>query len=154
MAPVLSGLVAGLLFGIGLAVSEMINPAKVINFLDLFGHWDASLIFVMLGAVVTTAIGYRLVLRRERPLFEGKFMLPTRRDVDARLLAGSTIFGIGWGLGGYCPGPALSGLAFGALETTVFVAAMVAGMAITRMMSTITPPSGASEDKRWTTQRS
>lgn len=154
MAQILPGLVAGLLFGIGLAVSEMINPAKVLNFLDIFGHWDASLVFVMLGAVVTTAIGYRLVLRRERPLFEARFMLPTRRDVDTRLLAGSAIFGIGWGLGGYCPGPALSGLAFGALETMVFVAAMIAGMAMTRMISTITSRSGAGEEKTWRAQRS
>ncbi len=150
MAPILSGLVAGLLFGIGLAVSEMINPAKVLNFLDLFGQWDPSLAFVMLGAVVTTAIGYRLVFRRERPLFEGRFNLPTRRDIDTRLLAGSALFGIGWGLGGYCPGPALSGLAFGAVETVIFVAAMFAGMTIMRLMSAITPRSGAGEEKTWT----
>lgn len=150
MAPILSGLVAGLLFGIGLAVSEMINPAKVLNFLDLFGQWDPSLAFVMLGAVVTTAIGYRLVFRRERPLFERRFNLPTRRDIDTRLLAGSALFGIGWGLGGYCPGPALSGLAFGAVETVIFVAAMLAGMTIMRLMSAITPRSGAGEEKTWT----
>ena len=86
MARILTGLVAGILFGAGLAVSEMINPAKVLNFLDIFGHWDASLAFVMLGAVVTAAIGYRLAFLRERPLFEAKFVLPTRQDVDARLL--------------------------------------------------------------------
>jgi uncharacterized protein len=128
MARILTGLIAGLLFGIGLSVSEMINPAKVLNFLDIFGQWDASLAFVMAGAVVTTAIGYRLVFRRSRPLFEGKFMLPTRQDIDVKLVAGSALFGIGWGLGGYCPGPAIAGLAFGAVETLVFVASMAAGM--------------------------
>jgi uncharacterized protein len=154
MARILTGLVAGILFGVGLAVSEMINPAKVLNFLDIFGHWDASLAFVMLGAVVTAAIGYRLAFLRERPLFEAKFVLPTRQDVDARLLAGSALFGIGWGLGGYCPGPAISGLAFGALETIAFVAAMAVGMIVWRMMSTMAPRSGAGEDSKWTTQRS
>jgi uncharacterized protein len=154
MARILTGLAAGLLFGVGLAVSEMINPAKVLNFLDILGHWDASLALVMVGAVATAAIGYRLALRRERPLFEGAFMLPTRQDVDARLLAGSALFGIGWGLGGYCPGPALSGLAFGALETIVFVAAMAVGMIVWRMMSGMAPRSGAGEDRKWRTQRS
>jgi uncharacterized protein len=154
MARILTGLVAGLLFGVGLAVSEMINPAKVLNFLDIFGAWDPSLAFVMLGAVVTAAIGYRLVLRRERPLFEAAFTLPTRQDIDAKLLAGGAIFGIGWGLGGYCPGPAISGLAFGAIETIVFVAAMAAGMTAWRMMSTMAPRPGGGEDRKWTTQRS
>lgn len=153
MARILTGLVAGLLFGVGLAVSQMINPAKVLNFLDIFGRWDASLAFVMLGAVVTSAIGYRLAFRRERPLLEPQFMLPTRQDIDSRLVAGSAIFGIGWGLGGYCPGPAISGLAFGALETIVFVVAMAAGMIIWRMMSSMTARPDAGEDRRWTTQR-
>ncbi len=154
MARLVTGLVAGLLFGVGLSVSEMINPAKVLNFLDIFGQWDPSLAFVMLGAVVTTAIGYRLVFRRERPLFESKFVLPTRQDIDARLMAGSAIFGIGWGLGGYCPGPALSGLAFGALETIVFVAAMAAGMILWRMLPSASAGSAAEDGKKWGTQRS
>lgn len=153
MARILTGLVAGLLFGVGLAVSQMINPAKVLNFLDIFGHWDASLAFVMLGAVVTSAIGYRLAFRRERPLFEPQFMLPTRQDIDLRLVAGSAIFGIGWGLGGYCPGPAISGLGFGALETVVFVTAMAAGMIIWRMMSSMPARPDAGERRKWTTQR-
>lgn len=153
MARILAGLVAGLLFGIGLAISGMINPAKVLNFLDVFGHWDASLAFVMLGAVVTAGIGYRLVFRRQRPVFEARFMVPTRQDVDARLLAGSALFGVGWGLGGYCPGPAISGLAFGAIETIVFVAAMAAGMIVWRTISTWAPRSGAGEDRKWTIQR-
>jgi uncharacterized membrane protein YedE/YeeE len=131
----------------------MINPAKVLNFLDIFGHWDASLAFVMMGAVVTSAIGYRLAFRRERPLFEPQFMLPTRQDIDSRLVAGSAIFGIGWGLGGYCPGPAISGLGFGALETVVFVTAMAAGMIIWRMMSSMSARPDAGGSRKWTTQR-
>ena len=153
MARILTGLVAGILFGVGLAVSEMINPAKVLNFLDIFGRWDASLAFVMLGAVVTSAIGYRLAFRRERPLFEPEFMLPTRQDIDPRLLAGSAIFGIGWGLSGYCPGPAISGLGFGAVETIVFATTMVAGMIVGRMISRMSSRSAGGEDRTWTTQR-
>lgn len=153
MARILTGLVAGLLFGVGLAVSEMINPAKVLNFLDIFGRWDASLAFVMLGAVVTSATGYRLAFRHKRPLLEPEFMLPTREDIDRRLLAGSAIFGIGWGLGGYCPGPAISGLGFGALETIVFVTAMAAAMMIWRIMSSMLARSDVGEDRKWRTQR-
>jgi hypothetical protein len=153
MVRILTGLVAGLLFGMGLAVSEMINPAKVLNFLDVFGRWDASLAFVMLSAVVISAIGYHLAFRRKRPLFEPQFMLPTRQDIDLRLLVGSAIFGIGWGLGGYCPGPAISGLGFGALESIVFVTAMVAGMVIWRMMSSMSLRPDAGEDRKWTTEQ-
>jgi uncharacterized membrane protein YedE/YeeE len=102
---------------------------------------------------VTSTIGYRLAFRRERPLFESKFMLPTRQDIDSRLLVGSAIFGIGWGLGGYCPGPAISGLAFGAPEAIVFVTAMAAGMIVWRMISSMSPRADAGEDRKWTTQR-
>jgi uncharacterized membrane protein YedE/YeeE len=106
----------------------MINPTKVIGFLDIAGTWDPSLAFVMLGGVAVTAIGYRTVLRRGQPLFEPGFSLPTRRDVDPTLLLGAALFGIGWGLGGYCPGPALAGLGLGSLETVIFVVAMLLGM--------------------------
>lgn len=133
----LSGLVCGLIFGAGLAVSEMINPAKVLNFLDVAGTWDPSLALVMLGAVVAAAVGYRLVFRRPAPAFEAKFMVPSRKDIDVPLVAGAAVFGVGWGLGGYCPGPALSGLAFGAWETIVFVAAMAAGMATPAMIGKV-----------------
>jgi uncharacterized membrane protein YedE/YeeE len=132
MARILAGLAAGLLFGAGLSISGMINPAKVIAFLDLAGAWDPSLAFVMLGAVAVTAIGYRLVLQRDKPLFEPGFAVPTRRDIDLPLLLGAGLFGIGWGLGGYCPGPALAGLGFGNLPTLVFVAAMLGGMIAAR----------------------
>ncbi len=124
----LAGLLTGLLFGAGLSLSGLINPAKVVAFLDVAGAWDPSLAFVMLGAVVVTAVGYRLVLRGGRPLFEPGFTLPTRRDLDRNLLVGAGLFGVGWGLGGYCPGPALAGIGFGAAETLVFVAFMLIGM--------------------------
>jgi uncharacterized protein len=132
MARVLGGLVAGLLFGTGLSISGMINPAKVIGFLDVAGALDPSLAFVMLAAVVVTAIGYRAVLQRGKPLFEPGFALPTRRDIDPTLLIGASLFGAGWGLGGYCPGPALAGIGFEGVETLVFVAAMVLGMIAAR----------------------
>lgn len=106
----------------------MISPEKVIGFLNIAGDWDPSLAFVMLGGVVVTAIGYRAVLQRSRPLFEPGFALPTRRDIDPPLLLGAGLFGIGWGLGGYCPGPALAGIGFGNPETMAFVAAMLVGM--------------------------
>ncbi|MFC4166316.1 DUF6691 family protein [Teichococcus aestuarii] len=124
----------GLLFGLGLLVSGMADPAKVLNFLDLGGAWDPSLAFVMAGAVLTTALGYRLVLRRPRPLLAEAFQLPTRRAVDGRLLLGAALFGIGWGLGGFCPGPALASLGLGAPGTLAFLPAMLAGMALARRL--------------------
>ncbi|TAL00077.1 MAG: YeeE/YedE family protein [Rhodospirillaceae bacterium] len=145
MLRVIGGLLSGMFFGAGLALSGMINPAKVTAFLDLAGDWDPSLAFVMLGAVATTALGYRLAFRRGRPFFDGQFSLPTRKDLDFELILGATIFGLGWGIGGYCPGPALAGLGFGARETVVFVAAMLVGMAAARGMARfIAPPANLS----------
>lgn len=132
----LAGAASGMLFGVGLSVSGMIDPAKVVAFLDVAGRWDPSLAFVMLGALSVTAIGYRLVFRRARPLFDAAFALPLRRDIDPPLLVGATLFGIGWGLGGYCPGPALAALGFGQKPTLVFVMAMVAGMVAARTFGT------------------
>lgn len=132
MPRILGGLIAGVLFGAGLSISGMINPAKVVGFINIAGEWDPSLAFVMLGGVVVTAIGYRTVLRRSQPLFESSFTLPTRRDIDPSLLLGAGLFGIGWGLGGYCPGPALAGIGFGQPETIAFVVAMIAGMILAR----------------------
>jgi len=132
MKRALGGLIAGLLFGAGLAISGLINPAKVIGFLDLAGNWDPSLAFVMLGGVAVTAIGYRAVLRRGQPMFEPSFSLPTRRDIDPPLLIGAGLFGIGWGVGGYCPGPALASLGYAHIETIAFVAAMLVGMIAAR----------------------
>jgi hypothetical protein len=132
VARVAAGLGCGLLFGVGLALSGMISPAKVVAFLDLAGDWDPSLALVMAGALAVTAPGYRVVLRRERPLLEERFSLPVRRELDRRLVAGAAVFGVGWGLGGYCPGPALAGLGLGAPRTALFVAGMLVGMAAAR----------------------
>ncbi len=134
MPLVISAFVSGLLFGLGLIVSEMVNPAKVLGFLDIAGHWDPSLAFVMGGAVVVSALGYALAKRRGVPVLSPKLEIPTRRDLDPRLLAGAVLFGIGWGLIGLCPGPALVALTFGPREIFVFVAAMIAGMALFRLM--------------------
>jgi uncharacterized membrane protein YedE/YeeE len=131
----LVNLALGLLFGIGLVVSGMANPAKVLNFLDLFGTWDPSLTFVMGGAVVVTFVGYRLVLTRERPVIGSTFQLPTRNDIDARVIVGPAIFGIGWALGGFCPGPALTALGLGATGTLAFVPAMILGMWTARLLA-------------------
>ncbi|PWT84772.1 DUF6691 family protein [Bradyrhizobium sp. PMVTL-01] len=129
----------GLIFGIGLIVSGMSNPAKVLNFLDIggipAGTWDASLAFVMAGAVAVTFIGFSRVLKLARPFFADRFYLPTRRDIDTRIVAGAVIFGVGWGLAGFCPGPALTALGFGSVSAVVFVAAMCAGMVLARFIA-------------------
>jgi uncharacterized membrane protein YedE/YeeE len=127
----LGAFAAGLLFGVGLVLSGMTQPQKVLGFLDVFGRFDASLLFVMGGAVGVHALAYRLITRRNAPLFASVFALPTRRDVDAKLLLGAAIFGVGWGLSGYCPGPSIVSLAAGATPVVVFVLAMLAGMLIT-----------------------
>jgi uncharacterized protein len=129
----LSGLLAGLLFGIGLSISGMVNPAKVMGFLDFFGQWDPSLAFVMGGAVTVYAIGYRLVMKSAKPLFDETFQVPTRSDLDARLISGAVLFGAGWGLAGYCPGPAITGLAFGMTQTFIFFAAMAVGVVVFKL---------------------
>lgn len=126
-------LLLGLLFGIGLVVSGMADPAKILNFLDVAGTWDPSLLFVMGGAAVTTFIGYRFVLRRPRPVLSDKFQLPVRRGIDGRLLAGAALFGIGWGLGGFCPGPALTSLGLGEAGTLLFIPAMGAGVLVANL---------------------
>lgn len=119
---------AGALFGVGLAISGMTQPAKVLGFLDVTGAWDASLAFVMAGAVAVYAVAFRLIRRRGAPLFERELHLPTQRHVDGKLLAGAALFGVGWGLGGFCPGPALVSLGAMAPHAVVFVLAMTAGM--------------------------
>lgn len=128
MAKHLSALIAGILFGVGMAVSGMTNTARVRSFLDVFGAWDPTLAFVMGAGLIVTTIGYRLAFRRAAPLFADVFSLPTRTDIDARLLLGAVIFGIGWGLVGYCPGPALAGLTYGYAQTLAFVPAMITGL--------------------------
>ena len=121
---------AGLVFGIGLIVSGMTDPGKVIGFLDVTRNWDPSLAFVMAGAVLVGLFAFALAGRRGRTFFGEAMQLPTRRDIDVRLVAGSVVFGIGWGLGGLCPGPALVAFGAGFDKAAVFVVAMLAGMAV------------------------
>jgi len=124
----LAALFCGLLFGVGLAVSGMMDPAKVVGFLNLAGNWDPTLLFVMGGALLVSGPGFYLVLRRRRPVLEASFDLPTRTTIDGRLLSGAAVFGVGWGLSGFCPGPAVAALSMGLLPVFAFLAAMAAGM--------------------------
>jgi len=128
----LPAFIAGLLFGGGLLLSGMTRPDKVAGFLDVGGRWDPSLAFVMVGAIAVFALAWRVIAPRGRSLRGGRLQLPTERYVDGRLLAGSAVFGVGWGLAGFCPGPALVSAASGAAPALVFVAAMIAGMALAR----------------------
>jgi len=128
MRAVFAALVSGLLFGLGLTVSQMINPAKVIGFLDLFGDWDPSLALVMATAIPMTALGYAVARHRQSPVCAPEFNLPTRTQIDWPLMAGSVLFGIGWGLVGYCPGPAIAALGLGNPATALFVGSMLVGM--------------------------
>ena len=125
---ILASFACGLIFGTGLLISGMTDPDKVLGFLDIFGAWDATLAFVMAGAVAVSAAGFALARRRGAPLLASSFQWPTRRDIDAPLVAGAVLFGIGWGLVGICPGPALVNLAGLSLPVIVFVGAMVIGM--------------------------
>ena len=121
---------AGSLFAVGLAISGMTRPSNVIGFLDVAGRWDPSLALVMAGAVAVTFIAYRLIRRRASPVFDVKFHLPTRKDIDRRLVLGAALFGVGWGLGGFCPGPGLVASAGGVTTAIVFVGGMTIGMLI------------------------
>ena len=127
---VLSAFTAGLLFGFGLVVSQMMNPGKVLAFLDVAGAWDPSLAFVMVGAIATSAIGYVIVKRRGEPILEDELEILSYREIDRRLVGGPVLFGIGWGLVGLCPGPALAILPLGIWQAPIFVAAMLVGMGL------------------------
>ena len=128
MKALLTSFLSGTVFAIGLGISGMTRPIKVIGFLDFFGNWDASLAFVMIGAIAVYFVAYRWSRKMASPLLAAEFSLPTRNDLDARLIIGAAIFGAGWGLGGFCPGPAITSLAAGAAPVAVFVAAMAAGI--------------------------
>lgn len=130
--------IASLLFGMGLIVSGLANPAKVQNFLDVAGAWDPSLVFTMAAAVITTGVGYRFVFSRPRPILAEAFQLPTAAVIDPRLILGSSVFGVGWGLVGYCPGPAIVALSLGGTPTITFVVAMLAGMFVARTLPALT----------------
>lgn len=116
--------------GWGLSLSEMINPAKVVGFLNIFGSWDPSLAFVMGGALLITIISFRFILKRQKPLFANELSLPTKTKIDLRLIGGAALFGIGWGLSGFCPAPAIASLAYGNLKSIIFILSMLAGMYI------------------------
>ena len=124
----------GIVFGLGISISGMANPAKVLNFFDVAGAWDPSLAFVMGGAVVVTFLGYRFVLKRPMPLFDRQFLLPGSNVIDLKLLGGSAVFGIGWGIAGFCPGGALPALGTGRIEVVLFTAALVAGIFAARAL--------------------
>lgn len=141
----IAALISGLLFGAGLVVSLMVNPAKVLDFLDIAaawrpgpGGWDPSLALVMAGALAVTAVGFRLALRRSAPFLGGGFELPRASVIDGQLIGGAALFGVGWGLVGFCPGPALASLAFGLPQSIVFVAAMIAGAWLYRIGGRLT----------------
>jgi uncharacterized protein len=130
---ILAALGAGIVFGLGLAVSQMVDPAKVLAFLDLAGDWDPSLAFVMVGAIVVSFFGFRAAAVRVRPFFAEAFQMPKATDLDARLIGGAVLFGVGWGLVGLCPGPAIAGLAFGLQDSVIFVVALLVGAGLANL---------------------
>lgn len=131
-----ASLLTGTLFGAGLVLSDMVNPARVQAFLDLAGDWDPSLALVMGGAVIPMAVAYFISRRMGSPLLDKSFYIPENRVLDRQLILGAVVFGIGWGLGGFCPGPALAGLVMGLWQPWLFVAAMLVGMVLHRMATT------------------
>ena len=123
----LISLISGIIFGIGLVVSQMINPEKVLGFLDLFGNWDPSLAFVMIGALIVSSPLFHLIKNKEKPLFAEKFNYSNNKEINNKLVIGSALFGAGWGLGGLCPGPAISSIALLNINSIIFVVAMFIG---------------------------
>lgn len=126
--PEIAAFIAGIVFAVGLTISGMARPDKIVGFLDFAGAWDASLMFVMLGAVGVHFIAHRIVAKRSAPLFDDRFHLPTRKDIDRRLIIGAVLFGVGWGLGGFCPGPAIVSAGGGSLTGFVFLGGMTIGI--------------------------
>lgn len=139
MTTALAAFISGVIFALGLAISGMTQPAKVTAFLDFTGNWDPSLAFVMIGAIMVHAVLYRVIRRRSSPVLALTFAVPTRSDIDARLLGGAALFGVGWGLGGFCPGPAITSLASGQASVITFVLAMIAGMYLYTFVNTLKP---------------
>ncbi len=150
MKPVFAAYAAGISFAVGLALAGMTHPSKIIGFLDVFGSWDPSLAFVMAGAVGVHFGLLRLILRRKAPLFRPQFVIPSRRDVDAPLLVGAALFGIGWGASGFCPGPAIVSVPGGGSAALTFTAAMFGGMilheAYQRALTRRLPPTPVAND--------
>ena len=137
MLKTVSAFAIGVVFGIGILLSGMADPAKVLNFFDVFGTWDPSLIFVMGGALIVAAIGYRLVFRMPAPLLSTAFHVPTRKDIDMKLVGGSAVFGIGWGLSGFCPGGLVPALGLGVSGPVITALAILAGMITLRVITGI-----------------
>ncbi len=135
MKRALAAFVGGGVFGAGLLISQMTNPSKVIGFLDFFGHWDPSLALVMASALLVTFIGYRFVLGKPEPLLDTEFHLPEAKDVDGRLIGGAAMFGIGWGLSGLCPGPALASATFAGTDITYFLLGMIGSIILFRFLN-------------------
>jgi len=135
MLRIIAALTSGVVFGIGLALAGMLNPAKVVGFLDIFGVWDPSLAFVMIGGIAVNLIGLRVVLRREAPLLCDRFILPTATTIDRPLVIGSLIFGVGWGLAGLCPGPVISSLMLNPSDMVAFALVLVAGLMLGRWVA-------------------
>jgi uncharacterized protein len=145
MRDLFPGLIVGVIFGAGLAQSDMVNPARVQAFLDVAGTWDPTLMFVMGAALVPSAIAYLVRRRMTRPLLGDRFSIPESRTPDRQLLGGAALFGIGWGLVGFCPGPAVAGLVLGAWQPWLFVGAMLAGMALHHLFTATRAPVPAYE---------
>jgi uncharacterized membrane protein YedE/YeeE len=133
----IASLVSGIVFGLGLTISEMINPAKVLGFLDLFGNWDPSLMFVMIGALVVSSPMFHLIKKKEKPIFAEKFNYSNNKAIDNKLVIGSVLFGAGWGLGGLCPGPAISSIAFLNIYSVTFVISMFVGFYLVKTLKSI-----------------
>jgi uncharacterized membrane protein YedE/YeeE len=131
--PIIFSILAGMIFGAGLTLSDMINPARILNFLDVTGSWDPTLIFVMAGGFAATMLGYRFVFHRKSPISADNFNLPTQQQIDLPLVGGAALFGVGWGLAGICPGPALTDVATLEPKIFLYIAAMVVGMMVARV---------------------
>ena len=126
--------IIGVTFGLGICMSGMANPAKVLNFFDITGTWDPSLIFVMGGALIVTFIGYQVVLGRKHPVFDSKFHLPTRKDIDPQLVGGSALFGVGWGIAGFCPGGAIPAIGTGSTDVLIFMGSLIVGIIVAKFI--------------------
>ena len=131
-------LVSGIIFGIGLVISEMINPEKVLGFLDLFGNWDPSLVFVMIGALAVSSPLFHFIKNKKKPICEVSFIIPNNKEINKNLVLGSAIFGAGWGLGGLCPGPAISSIALINFYSISFVIAMFVGFYLVKLFESTT----------------
>ena len=119
--------IAGFIFGLGLSISQMINPDRVLNFLDVSGNWDPTLLFTMAGALMVTLFSFRITLKRNKPVLANNFRLPSRSDIDNKLVMGAALFGIGWGMTGYCPGPAVASLGLGSINSIIIVLSITSG---------------------------